>query len=92
MKLSKVIISGNYHDYLEGKEVVATILETANNSVSPGEHAMAFKNTIAAKSDVTVPKSEQSHYIGVEGTVTGILTDSADLRLRRTTLVRVQKL
>ena len=70
---AKVIIQDSYNDFLDGKEVRATLTDSKNPSVSTGERVMAFKHTIAAETDLTVPKSQQSHYIGIEGTITEII-------------------
>jgi hypothetical protein len=92
MEMPKVVIRDNYNDYLQGKEVVATFIEAAHKPVWPGERVMAFKDSIAAKSDVPVPKSEQSHYIGIEGTVTKVLSDkTVDTRNDHALVVKVQK-
>ena len=70
----KVIIRDSYNDFLDGKEVRATLTGSKHTPIT-GERVMAFKHTIAAETDVTVPKSQQSHYIGIEGTITGIRDD-----------------
>lgn len=75
MDLRKAVIEAPfYSDYLEGKEVEARITEASPGEVSPGERIIAFKNTIASATDVTVPRTQQSHYIGVEGTVLKVLS------------------
>jgi hypothetical protein len=92
MEMPKVVIRDNYNDYLQGKEVVATFIEAAHKAVWPGERVMAFKDSIAARSDVPVPKSEQSHYIGIEGTVTKVLSDkTTETRSDPALVVKVQK-
>jgi hypothetical protein len=53
---------------------------------------MAFKDTIAARSDVPVPKSQQSHYIGIEGTITKVLSEKTTETAHDNTLVvKIQK-
>lgn len=71
MDLPKVIIRDNYTDYLNGKEVEATIISD-EKPVEKGMHVMGFHNSIAVNTVFTVPKEKQSHYIGVEGMVTNI--------------------
>jgi len=71
MDLPKVIIKENYADFLNGKEVEATVV-SGNIPVEKGMHVMGFHNSIAVNTGVTVPKEKQSHYIGVEGMVTDI--------------------
>lgn len=93
MEMPKVVIRDSYNDYLQGKEVVATFIDPSRNAVWPGERVMAFKDTIAAKSDVSVPKSQQSHYIGIEGTVTKILSDkTVETKNDPALVVKIQKL
>jgi hypothetical protein len=70
MDLPKVIIKENYTDYLNGKEVEATVIGKA--PVEKGMHVMGFHNSIAVNTGFSVPKEKQSHYIGVEGLVTEI--------------------
>lgn len=71
MNLPKVIINDNYTDYLNGKEVEATIVSD-KQPVEKGMHVMGFHNSIAVNTGFTVPKDKQAHYIGVEGMVTQI--------------------
>lgn len=70
MDLPKVIIDDNYTDFLNGKEVTATVV--SDSSLEKGMHVMGFHNSIAVNTGFSVPKGKQSHYIGVEGMVTGI--------------------
>lgn len=69
MDLPKVIIRENYTDFLNGKEVEATVVSN-NLPVEKGMHVMGFHNSIAVNSGVSVPREKQSHYIGVEGRIT----------------------
>ena len=71
MDLPKVIIQDNYNDYLNGKEVLATVI-SKNNRLQKGAHVMGFHNSIAVNTMVTVPREKQTHYIGVEGMVTNV--------------------
>ena len=71
MDLPKVIINDNYSDFLNGKEVEATVV-TRNQRVEKGMHVMGFHNSIAVNTGISVPRDKQSHYIGVEGLVTDI--------------------
>ena len=76
MDLPKVIIKENYADFLNGKEVEATIV-SERNKVEKGMRVMGFHNSIAVSMPVTVPKEKQTHYIGVEGMVTEIRMTSS---------------
>ena len=71
MDLPKVIINDDYADYLNGKEVDATIV-SEKQPVEKGMHVMGFHNSIAINTGLTVPREKQAHYIGVEGMVTDI--------------------
>jgi hypothetical protein len=71
MDLPKVIIKDNYADYLNGKEVEATVVSD-KQPVEKGMHVMGFHNSIAVNTTFAVPKEKQSHYIGVEGMITDI--------------------
>ena len=71
MNLPKVIVNENYADYLNGKEVEATVV-SEKPAVEKGMHVMGFHNSIAINTGFTVPREKQSHYIGVEGMVTEI--------------------
>lgn len=71
MDLPKVIINDNYTDFLNGKEVEATVV-SGKHALETGMHVMGFHNSIAINTGFTVPREKQSHYIGVEGMVTAI--------------------
>lgn len=71
MDLPKVIIKDNYADFLNGKEVEATVV-THKEHVVKGMHVMGYHNSIAVNTAFTVPKEKQTHYIGVEGLVTDV--------------------
>ena len=71
MDLPKVIIKENYTDFLNGKEVEATMI-SQDVSVEKGMRVMGYHNSIAVNTGVSVPREKQSHYIGVEGKVTEI--------------------
>ena len=71
MDLPKVIIKENYTDFLNGKEVEATVV-SRKRPVEKGMHVMGYHNSIAVNTAFTVPKEKQTHYIGVEGMVTEI--------------------
>lgn len=71
MNLPKVIINDNYADFLNGKEVEATIV-SEKQVIEKGMHVMGFHNSIAINTGFTVPREKQTHYIGVEGMVTDI--------------------
>lgn len=71
MNLPKVIINDNYADFLNGKEVEATIV-SERDTIEKGMHVMGFHNSIAINTGFTVPREKQSHYIGVEGMITDI--------------------
>ncbi|HEY0742032.1 MAG TPA: hypothetical protein VGD40_11250 [Chryseosolibacter sp.] len=88
MSLPKVVIKDNFNDYLNGKEVKATFISQTKEQAWPGEHVMAFKDAIASDTNVPVPKSQQSHFIGIEGTITEVVNDSG---ARNTQFVKVVK-
>jgi hypothetical protein len=89
MDLPKVVIKDNYSDYLNGKEVEATVVSEKNN-LEKGMHVMGFHNSIAVNTAFTVPKEKQSHYIGVEGMVTEIhKAPSPDSRIAAVKIVKV---
>lgn len=88
MNLPKVVIKDNFTDYLDGKEVKATFITQSKEQAWPGEHVMAFKDSIAADTNVSVPKSQQSHFIGIEGTITQVINDAA---AKNTQFVKVVK-
>lgn len=71
MKLKSINLSVPvYHDYVSG---TAVALSPAKIELSVGEHVMVYKDTVAASSSVSVPKStQQSDSIGIEGVVTNI--------------------
>jgi hypothetical protein len=92
MELPKVIIKDDYSAYLNGKEVKAALIDSVSAPLEPGNHVIAFKDSIAAASDVPVPKQQQSHYMGVEGTVTEIETVSANRHSSERQLIKIQKL
>ena len=71
MDLPKVVIKDSYADYLDGKEVEATVVSD-KKLVEKGMHVMGFHNSIPVNTSFSVPKEKQSHYIGVEGMVTDI--------------------
>ena len=71
MDLPKVIIDENYSDYLNGKEVVATVV-SQKSPVEKGMLVMGFHNSIAVNTGISVPREKQSQYIGIEGRVTEI--------------------
>lgn len=88
MNLPKVVIKDSFNDYLEGKEVKAAFISRTKEQAWPGEHVMAFKDAIASDTNVSVPKSQQSHFIGIEGTITKVENDAA---AKNTQFVRVVK-
>lgn len=92
MELPKVIIKDNYNEYLNGKEVTAALAGSSSAPLQPGAHVIAFKDSIAAATDVPVPKQQQAHYIGVEGTVTEVEPLSRGHAAADRQLVRVRKL
>ena len=70
MELPQVLIKNNYYDYLNGNEVEATVVLPENGRIQPGEHVLAYRDSLATLYDVPVPKEMQSRYIGIEGRVT----------------------
>ena len=77
MDLPKVVIKDNYTDFLNGKEVDATVVSRAH-PLEKGARVMGFHNSIAVNTGISVPREKQSHYIGVEGVVTAILPGASD--------------
>lgn len=89
MELPKVIIKENYADFLNGKEVEATVV-SEKSTVEKGMHVMGFHNSIAVNTGITVPKEKQAHYIGVEGMVTDVsYTASSDHHKLQVKVVKV---
>ena len=86
----KAFVLDNYRDFLEGVEVRAGIIGRHDHNPAPGEHVMVFKHSIASETDVPVPKSQQSHYIGIEGTVTAIEQEPSSAGARA--ILKVKKL
>jgi len=74
MNLTSVKLDNNsYHEYLAGKEVLCPASAVATRHLTEGEHVLVYKDTVAAGTNISPPKSEmQSEYIGVEGKVTSI--------------------
>ena len=87
MNLPSVVIKDSFKDYLEGKEVKAAFVNQSKEQAWPGEHVMAFKDAIA-ESTASVPKSQQAHFIGIEGTITEVVNDAAS---KNTQFVKVVK-
>jgi hypothetical protein len=71
MEMHKVLIK-NFSEYLTGKEVEATIKLQENEVLSPGEKVLVMKDSIAAATNIPVPRDKQDLSIGVEGTITEI--------------------
>jgi hypothetical protein len=92
MDIPKAIVLGDYSDFLQGREVDARVPGPVTTDLLPGAHIMAFKNTIAATSTIAVPKTEQSHYIGIEGTVTQVHPGSRDGIKTSEVHVKIKKL
>jgi hypothetical protein len=92
MDLPKVIIKDDYNEYLEGKVVKAALASSASAPLQPGTRVIAFKDSIAAATDIPVPKQQQAHYIGVEGTVTEIELVATGYEPSDRQTVRVKKL
>jgi hypothetical protein len=88
MNLPKVVIKDSFNDYLEGKEVKAAFISQTKEQAWPGERVMAFKDAIAADTNIPVPKSQQSHFIGIEGTITEVVNEKATTN---TQFVRIVK-
>lgn len=70
----------DYGDFLDGREVTATIIGRAPAKLAAGDTVIAFKHTIAAESEIAVPRSQQSHYIGVEASVVDVHHDGGSNR------------
>lgn len=85
MNLPKVIVNDNYSDYLNGKEVKATVVSDGQ-PLQKGMRVMGFHNSIAINTDFPVPREKQAHYIGVEGQITEVETSGVK------PLVKIRKL
>jgi hypothetical protein len=88
MNLKTIKLDNNsYHEYLEGKEIRCSTWAIANKSLAEGEHVLVYKDTVAAGTSLSPPKSEmQSEYIGVEGEVTRVnlsTGDQAEIAIRK---------
>lgn len=70
MELPKVVIE-NFIDFLKGKEVEARPI-SSEVQIERGAHVVAFRNSIAARTNIPVPREELHSAIGIEGTVTQI--------------------
>lgn len=89
MDLPKVVIKENYSDFLNGKEVEATVVSHGLR-VEKGMRVMGFHNSIAVNTGIAVPRDKQSHYIGVEGKVTEIhLSASSSQPVSKIRVVKV---
>ncbi len=88
MDLPKVIINDDYTDFLNGKEVEATVV-SEKQTVEKGMHVMGFHNSIAINTGFTVPREKQHHYIGVEGMVTEIESGSASHQKPHVRVVKI---
>ena len=88
MDLPKVIINDDYTDFLNGKEVEATVV-SEKQTVEKGMHVMGFHNSIAINTGFTVPREKQHHYIGVEGMVTEIENGSATHQKSHVRVVKI---
>lgn len=88
MELPKVVIKDNYSDFLNGKEVEATVV-SHNHTLEKGARVMGFHNSIAVNTGVSVPKAKQSHYIGVEGMVTDIYPGPSNQQVSQVKVVKI---
>ena len=68
MALAEVLIK-NFEDYLKGAEIEATSVVKGDAMIRPGDHVLVYKDSIAARTNISVPKGKEDHSIGVEGTV-----------------------
>lgn len=82
----------NFDDYLAGREVEATVRLKNNETILPGEHIIATKDTIAATTDVPVPAGKIDQVMGIEGTVTEVEQRDPRKSGSRVQVVRVKKL
>ena len=89
MDLPKVVIKDNYADYLNGKEVEATVV-SEKTTIEKGMHVMGFHNSIAVNTSFPVPREKQTHYIGVEGMVTEInSTPSRSAEISKVKIIKI---
>jgi hypothetical protein len=59
----------DFPGFIEGKEVEATASIHHNSLITAGETVLAFKDSLAANTNIPVPKKLQDLAIGIEGTV-----------------------
>lgn len=80
MNLKTIKLDNNaYHEYLDGKEIRCAAGAVDNKLLTEGEHVLVYRDTVAAGTAASPPKSEmQSQYIGVEGMVTRINLRTGD--------------
>jgi hypothetical protein len=85
MNLKAIKLDNNsYHEYLDGKEIACDASSLNNKNLHEGEHILVYKDTVASGTDVGVPKREmQSEYIGVEGLVTRVQEDHAQVLIKK---------
>lgn len=88
MNLPRVVITANYTDFLNGKEVDATLVSTAP-ALEKGMRVMGFHNSIAVNTDVAVPREKQSQYIGVEGMITEIEAGAPNQRHPKIKVIKI---
>ena len=75
MELPKVIIKDSFSDFLDGKTVNAQPFRSAP-PLHEGEKVIAFKDSIAGNTNVTVPSNEFHRAMGVDAIVVGIETNT----------------
>lgn len=80
--MMKQVLIKAFHQYLDGEEVEART--EASEALHPGDKVLAFKDSISATSDVSVPRSSQHSAIGIEGIVVDVQTmeNNRGLKLR----------
>lgn len=90
MELHHVLIK-NFHDYLAGREVEATIELKEGEAIAPGEHVLVLRDSVASRTSIPVPREKQDYAMGVEGTITEIKMRDSIKGNSRTHVVKVKK-
>lgn len=91
MVLHQALIK-NFNEYLAGGEVLATVHLKDNEIITPGEHVLVLRDTVASTTDIPTPRDKQTSVIGVEGTITEIQINETVMTGHRAQIVKVVKL
>jgi hypothetical protein len=91
MELHQVLIK-NFNDFVNGQEVEVTEELKGNKILHPGERILAFKDSIAVTSGVSVPRGKEDHAIGIEGTITSVELRDPVKQGSRTMKLKIKKI